>query len=376
MDEKQKKETISVLEEKQGNNHAEISSEALEECEKIAKNISKLPQYIVSASMNNAIRNINHQNNLLSESIKKAALPSVSKAMQDAIQPSINALKRTNLSSDALSRLKQNLPEFATVNSEFAKLQIKSTIDSLQTRVSASFAEIFRTTNFANILNPILSELKDYLTSQQSEEKINDLILAHEKWGQYGWTLPPNGSVHLFDNIPSDKKTADSLMREFDTPERLKAFFQDFESLHGYKKDDYNDILFCFENRRYKPCAMMLCAAIDAKLIRLQGRSKAEEGTKKNRNRRKVGSRAAELFCKRLEGELIPEMYVHLAILRGVEQCINVYFADGNDFKTQPDFSNRNFLDHGMLTKRVRRRDCIQLFLLYYNVLRLAECVL
>ena len=47
--------------------------------------------------------------------------------------------------------------------------------------------------------------------------------------------------------------------------------------------------------------------------------------------------------------------------------CIAEFFAQGNDFKEQPKLANRNFIDHGMLHKDVRRRDCVQLFLLYYN---------
>lgn len=34
---------------------------------------------------------------------------------------------------------------------------------------------------------------------------------------------------------------------------------------------------------------------------------------------------------------------------------------------------NRNFVDHGMLHRKVRRMDCIQLFLAYYNFLMFEE---
>lgn len=34
---------------------------------------------------------------------------------------------------------------------------------------------------------------------------------------------------------------------------------------------------------------------------------------------------------------------------------------------------NRNFVDHGMLHRKVRRIDCIQLFLVYYNFLTFEE---
>ena len=55
--------------------------------------------------------------------------------------------------------------------------------------------------------------------------------------------------------------------------------------------------------------------------------------------------------------------------------CLEKVFEGGKDFKNQPDVINRNFLDHGMMTKKVRKKDCIQLFLLYYNMLELLDMI-
>ena len=50
-----------------------------------------------------------------------------------------------------------------------------------------------------------------------------------------------------------------------------------------------------------------------------------------------------------------------------------IFYKGGDDFKEQPDIMNRNFVDHGMLHRKVRRIDCIQLFLVYYNFLTFEE---
>jgi len=55
--------------------------------------------------------------------------------------------------------------------------------------------------------------------------------------------------------------------------------------------------------------------------------------------------------------------------------CLKKVFESGKDFKNQPDVINRNFLDHGMMTNKVRKKDCIQLFLLYYNMLELLDMI-
>ena len=43
------------------------------------------------------------------------------------------------------------------------------------------------------------------------------------------------------------------------------------------------------------------------------------------------------------------------------------HFEHGNDCKEQPMVLNRNFLGHGMLYRKVIRKDCVMLFLLLYN---------
>lgn len=53
--------------------------------------------------------------------------------------------------------------------------------------------------------------------------------------------------------------------------------------------------------------------------------------------------------------------------------CLNTVFANGGDFRKQPVVINRNFVAHGMMTRRVIRKDCVQLFLLYYNLLMFLE---
>lgn len=57
----------------------------------------------------------------------------------------------------------------------------------------------------------------------------------------------------------------------------------------------------------------------------------------------------------------------------GLFYALDVFYKGGDDFKEQPDIMNRNFVDHGMLHRKVRRIDCIQLFLVYYNFLTFEE---
>ena len=121
---------------------------------------------------------------------------------------------------------------------------------------------------------------------------------------------------------------------------------------------------FC--DKRYKSCALILLALIDANLIRKQPR------TDKPKNR-PVGLGA----IKGIKGKIVCDdvwqgFYVSLDCANVLE-ALQIIFAKGNDFVEQPKVINRNFLDHGMLYRKVRRMDCIKLFLLYYNMLEMGE---
>ena len=50
--------------------------------------------------------------------------------------------------------------------------------------------------------------------------------------------------------------------------------------------------------------------------------------------------------------------------------CLYIFYESHQGFQNEPqNVINRNFIMHGMGHRKVLRRDCIQLFLLYYNVL-------
>ena len=92
------------------------------------------------------------------------------------------------------------------------------------------------------------------------------------------------------------------------------------------------------------------------------------------RDATEYGKKAAKTVLDHYKNEQLTEsMYFSIFRYENLYACLMKVFEDGDDFKKQPDIINRNFLNHGMLTGRVRRRDCIQLFLLYHNLLFFLE---
>lgn len=203
-----------------------------------------------------------------------------------------------------------------------------------------------------------------------SEAEKTKLIEAHRAWGQLGWTMIPTTEAEkLYDRMPPPLKAdADKLALGY--CRETEQLFNSLRESCGVKKSDLEEAIADFDGKRYKSCAMLLFSLIDAKLIRFQGRSNPSA-----KSRRKVGKGAVELLQKQIETDS-PQKGLFAAMFdANLFACLATVFADGKDFKTQPEVINRNFLDHGMMTVRVTRKSCIQIFLLYYNTLELLEMI-
>lgn len=126
---------------------------------------------------------------------------------------------------------------------------------------------------------------------------------------------------------------------------------------------------------------MMLYSLIDGRLIRLQGGPKAQKenpDTKKSKRKpvRYSGASAVNKINSKyneIHEDEIESLFFSNLTRENLFCALAVLYANGNDFREQPDIMNRNFVDHGMLHRKVRRMDCIQLFLAYYNFLMFEE---
>ena len=96
-------------------------------------------------------------------------------------------------------------------------------------------------------------------------------------------------------------------------------------------------------------------ALIDAILIRLQKKSTLDG------KRRNVGLSAVRDAKKRTEIDVNTEVLYTALFCTNLFACLQKVFESGNDFRKQPEVINRNFLDHGMLTRKVTKKDCMKI---------------
>lgn len=204
-----------------------------------------------------------------------------------------------------------------------------------------------------------------------SDERKAELRESCKIWGSFGWTTLPNADWDLFITKPKSIEEANKLALQYCDKKSIYKLFDLTKNVKGVKMGDFEEAIYNFKNKKYKSCAMIIVSLLDAKLIRMQ----RKEDRRKN-GKRRSGISAIGKIEEHIQNEQnIDKKFLLLLSYTNLFACLKVVFADGDDFKKQPKIVNRNFIGHGMLTSNVKKRDCIQLFLLYYNFLSFFDII-
>lgn len=196
-----------------------------------------------------------------------------------------------------------------------------------------------------------------------TEEDKKQLIQSYTTWGKLGWTPPPNAEFNVFNTEPKDAKDAYQRLRGYFTASAMDELFTEIRQLKHIKKTDFDEAVNCFKTGYYKACSLILFSLIDSRLIRSQ-----IDEERNGAGMRMSGKRAAKKLFGRIESKYIKESMLFTVFNQvNILSALETVFEAGKDFKVQPTVINRNFVDHGMLYRKVTRKDCIMLFLLLYN---------
>lgn len=237
--------------------------------------------------------------------------------------------------------------------------------------VLLNFARI--TQEFSTAIKPVLESFQQWRESLSkaisqweiptiTEERKQELISNHQKWSECGWTLPPNAPIELFNDAPTSIEEANQKMKPYCSSKVMEELFVELHKV-SVKKEDLDTAIFCYNNRQYKASALVLLGMIDAKLIRKQNRN----------NNRPTGSKAAKKIRENFEREHTTEELFTVLYCVNLFSCIETIFARAENFKVEPYTLNRHYLAHGMTRRRVRQRDCIQLFFVLYKLTEFLE---
>ncbi|MGN0629578.1 MAG: hypothetical protein ACI4IW_08135 [Oscillospiraceae bacterium] len=223
-------------------------------------------------------------------------------------------------------------------------------------------SETVQNFDFSVVYENLVKTLEALKVPELSEDEKKELLEHHKEWGKLGWTYLPFSPPNFFDEAPKGIKEANSQMMAYCTDEEIEEIFKDLRK-SSLKKSDLESAIFCYKNSQYRACAHILFSFIDSKLIRCQGTR-----TKK----RDTGWNAIKKLNKKLNGKEEQILYETL-YSANIIACLQEFFKTYPNFKNEPPLINRHFLMHGMTTRAVRKRDCIQLFLLLDNLLLLVD---
>ena len=191
---------------------------------------------------------------------------------------------------------------------------------------------------------------------------IDELRGRHDTWGEYGWVLFDDMTGDASRMRPQSWVEANKIARGCINSDTVAELFERLRALVT-KRNDLEEAIALFEEKRYKPCAMMVCSLIDCSLYK---RSKKRDGERR---------RSAKEPFERLQLQLSGACYTALS-LSGSYKAYDYFFRQARDFKKEAEGEfNRNFLMHGMARRTVTRTSCLKLFMLLLSIERLMKVI-
>ena len=239
-------------------------------------------------------------------------------------------------------------------NMKSGMLEIQKKIATMRNNLFAQiqkydFSSVF--SGFNDIVRGIQNQISDSLAKIKSslpEFNWDDWNEGMKYWGENGWTIIPHAPAGLF-------KTND-----------MEDLFSNLQGMRLNHKD-LNEAIYCYNNKCYKACAMILCSMIDGMIYKRQPVKKG--------SRRKGDSRFFEKIKESgLKEDLLQQSFFLLQ-MNNLIAYLTKLFENGKDFQLDTKVLNRNFLLHGMSKKNVSQKECKQLFLAVYNTKLIIEGV-
>ena len=203
--------------------------------------------------------------------------------------------------------------------------------------------------------NEIAQLLAEVSIPSVSEEEKEKLLKSHRQWGEYGWTLHPNAILKFFYQKPIDRADAYNRMQVFLSEDNTNCVFRSLQRDLPQSKD-LESAIFCFQNKEYKACSLLIFSMLDSMLIGKQPETKW----------RHTGKGGVDYFKEQTKPS-DEQLLLFVLQWANVIACLETVFASGNNFTNEPETINRNFVSHGMSKRSISKTDCQQLFMLLHN---------
>ena len=197
---------------------------------------------------------------------------------------------------------------------------------------------------------------------------------AYKRWAEFGWSCHPN--IEFSEIPPESSEIADQFVMQELENYGVDNFIEELSQMVvPNQNEDFESAVFNFKHGYFRTCARVIFSLIDREFIIRQPKEVRPNGKPKQRE---LAKGAAEIFRKTLDEPETAEKILN-RVPRFFYRCENMFYAVITIFESANDFRdedktvglNRNFVDHGMSQRQATKKHCLQLFLLYYNVLGL-----
>lgn len=145
---------------------------------------------------------------------------------------------------DARAAMQQSLQQFA--NGVAQSLAVTHEVAKIVGPALLNFAKKAQEISVA--VKPVLEAFQQWMVSFSeailqwqiptiSEERKQELILSHKKWGEYGWTLPPSAPIKFFYDAPASIKEANQKMKPYCSRKAMDELFATLQRASVKKED-------------------------------------------------------------------------------------------------------------------------------------------
>ena len=226
-------------------------------------------------------------------------------------------------------------------NMKSGMLEIQKKIATMRNNLFAQiqkydFSSVFSGLN--DIVRGIQNQISDSLAKIKSslpEFNWDDWNEGMKYWGENGWTIIPHAPAGLFKTKIADKSERDKIALRYLRKNDMEDLFSNLQGMRLNHKD-LNEAIYCYNNKCYKACAMILCSMIDGMIYKRQPVKKG--------SRRKGDRRFFEKIKESgLKEDLLQQSFFLLQ-MNNLIAYLTKLFENGKDFQLDTKVLNRNYI--------------------------------
>ena len=210
------------------------------------------------------------------------------------------------------------------------------------------------------LLNDTMEQLKkitapEIITDSEFKKRQN----RSKKYGSMMWTHNPNevSPIYELDDEQFEKK-----VKKWEKGDDFDETIDFIKSRHSRRivLDELDEAVGCFRHKEYRACAGILLSIIDGEICRFIKQKSNCNNLVSSENRKKVFNNISNTDVTTLHEWV------------GIKAAYDELYK-GTEFRNRSIPVNRNSVQHGMNTKRVTKRYCVQLSFFLWNFIEFAN---